>query len=201
MTDRAGLKPRKLQGLGLKATTEALLGHVEVAQIAVSEGELVLAEHGRVANAYLTAFLLGRLLTHIQLLGDAMQSNNRSGIQQYQKIAYRAAKLAVRASKKFAVYRTWILRLMGYYDWLVGNQRKAMKWYDGSIKEGERLGARLDLSRTYFEVGKHLLESESKYKQLNGIDATGYLEKAEKLFKKMGLEHDLDELERVRSQM
>jgi hypothetical protein len=86
---------------------------------------------------------------------------------------------------------------MGQYYWLVGKQTKAFKWFDKSIKEGERLGARPDLSRTYFAVGKRLLEPQSKYKQLNGIDAKGYLEKAEQLFKEMGLEHDLEELERL----
>ncbi len=43
---------------------------------------------------------------------------------------------------------------------------------------GERLGARPDLSRTYFEVGKRLLEPQSKHKELNGIDPKGYLEKS-----------------------
>ena len=76
-------------------------------------------------------------------------------------------------------------------------QGKALKWWDKAIKEGERLGARPDLSRTYFEVGKRLLEPQSKYKKLNGIDAKGYLEKARVMFEEMGLEHDLDELDRI----
>jgi|GEM_PF-4381549 hypothetical protein len=63
------------------------------------------------------------------------------------------------------------------------------------------MGARLAPSRTYFEMNKRLLEPHSNYRQLNGIDAKGYLEKAEKLFREMGLEHDLDELERVRLEM
>ena len=67
-----------------------------------------------------------------------------------------------------------------------------MKWWDKAIKEGEQLGARPDLSRTYFEVGKRMLEPQSKDKQLNGIDATRYLEKAGILFEEMGLERDLE---------
>ena len=42
--------------------------------------------------------------------------------------------------------------------------------------------ARPDLSPTYFEVGKRMLEPQIKYRQLNGIDANGYLEKAGILF-------------------
>ena len=87
--------------------------------------------------------------------------------------------------------------MVGEYYWLIGKQKKAIKWWDKSIQEGERLGARPDLSRTYFEVGKRLLEPQGKYKELNGIDARGYLEKARVLFEEMGLERDLDELDRI----
>ena len=90
---------------------------------------------------------------------------------------------------------------MGDYYWLIGKQGKAIKWFDKSIKEGERLGARPDLSRTYMEVGKRLLEPQSKYKRLNEIDAKGYLEKAEALFREMDLEWDLEQLDEIRSRM
>jgi len=53
------------------------------------------------------------------------------------------------------------------------------------------------LSRTYFEVGKRLLEPRSKYKNLNGITAEEYLEKARTLFEEMDLQWDLDELDKV----
>jgi len=88
---------------------------------------------------------------------------------------------------------------MGVYYWLVGKQTHALKWWSKAIQEGERLGARPDLSRTYFEVGKRLSEPQSKYKQFNGIDAGRYLEKAGILFEEMGLENDLACLERVRT--
>ena len=84
---------------------------------------------------------------------------------------------------------------------LSGEWINAFKWFDKSIKEGERLGARSDLSRTHFEVGKRMLEPQSKYKQLNGIDPNGYLEKAGILFEEMGLDRDLEDLERVMTEM
>ena len=59
------------------------------------------------------------------------------------------------------------------------------------------MGARPDLSRTYFEVGKRLMEPHSKHKKLNGIDAHGYLKKARTLFEEMGLERDLDDLKKI----
>jgi len=88
---------------------------------------------------------------------------------------------------------------MGDYYWLMGKQRKALKWWDKTIKEGNQLGARLELSRTYFEVGKRLLEPQSKYKELNGIEPKGYLEKAAILFEEMGLERDLNDLDSLKA--
>ena len=86
---------------------------------------------------------------------------------------------------------------MGEYFWLIGKQSKAIKWWDKAIKKGEELGARPDLSRTYFEIGKSLLQPDSKYKELNGITADEYLKKARTLFEEMDLQWDLDELDKV----
>jgi len=94
-------------------------------------------------------------------------------------------------------YRSKVYRLMGEYHWLIGKQKKALKWWDKSIKTGEAMGARPDLSRTYFEVGKRLLEPGSKYKTLNGITAEEYLDKAKSMFEEMDLKWDLDELDKV----
>jgi hypothetical protein len=48
------------------------------------------------------------------------------------------------------------------------------------------------------EVGNHLLETRSNYNELNGIRAEEYLERARKSFEEMGLQWDLDELEKTR---
>jgi hypothetical protein len=200
LTDKVGFEPHRLRFFGHIASAEALIGETKLARLALRDGDLIFLKQRRIIPLFLTPFEVGRLLTHIQLLKDALHSGSRSDILQHQRTAYKTARQAVRGSRKYAPYRTWILRLMGDYYWLIGKQRKALKWWDKSIKEGEGLGARPDLSRTYFEVGKRLLEPQSKYKQLNGIDANGYLEKSEALFRDMGLERDLDELERLRTE-
>ncbi|MEE9574318.1 MAG: hypothetical protein V3W20_14780, partial [Candidatus Neomarinimicrobiota bacterium] len=85
-------------------------------------------------------------------------------------------------------------RLMGVYYWILGKQKQALNWWIKSIKEGERLGARLELSRTYLEVGKRLLESGSKYKELDGVKAKDYLDRARQQFIDMDLQWDLDKM-------
>jgi hypothetical protein len=86
---------------------------------------------------------------------------------------------------------------MGVYYWLIGKQGKALGWFNKSTKEGERLGARPDLARTYMEIGKRLIEPGSKYKELSGVSVGEYLKKAGAMFEEMDLQCDLEELERV----
>ena len=107
--------------------------------------------------------------------------------------------MLLRVSRKASQHRTESYKLTGVYYWIINKQRNALKWWRKAIEEGERLGARLELSRSYFEVGKRLLEAESKHKTLNGIKAEEYLEKARVLFEEVDLQWDLDELSQVAS--
>jgi hypothetical protein len=90
-----------------------------------------------------------------------------------------------------------VFRLLGVHGWLLGKQDKALTWWKKSIAEGERLGARPEQARTFFEVGRRLLSGDSKAKELDGLTAHDYLEKARAMFKEMGFHHDLEELGEV----
>jgi tetratricopeptide (TPR) repeat protein len=142
-------------------------------------------------------YLMSDFMVYLYWLEESMKAGNQSEIKKNRKSAFSTGRRAVKTSKKAHVYRTEALRLMGTYYWLIGEQRKAIKWWGKSIQEGERLGARLEVSRTYFEVGKGLLEEKSKYKELNAIKAEEYLAKAKTMFEEMDLQWDLDQLERI----
>jgi hypothetical protein len=152
-----------------------------------------------VLPVFLAPHMVARFFVYVEQLNYAIRSETSSDVANLRKRAYKAGRAAIRNSRKYAPYRTKIFRLMGLYYWLIGKHGKALKWWDKTIQEGERLGARPDLSRTYFEVGKRLLEPQSKHKELNGIEAKGYLEKAGLLFEEMGLERDLDDLDRLKA--
>ncbi len=83
------------------------------------------------------------------------------------------------------------------YEPILAQERKALKWWRKSIFEGENLEARLELSRTYFEVGKRLMETQSKHDSLAGIKAKEYLAKARGMFQEMDLQWDLDQLDQL----
>jgi hypothetical protein len=118
-------------------------------------------------------------------------------IKKQRRRTLRTGRKMVRKSSKAFGERTEALRLMGTYYWVIGKKRRALNWWKKSMGQGERLGARPELSRTYMEVGKRLLEPDSKYRELNGIGAEEYLNKARTMFQEMDLQWDLDELEKV----
>jgi class 3 adenylate cyclase/tetratricopeptide (TPR) repeat protein len=196
--DQADMNPPRLRSLGIKIIVETLLCHPEKAASSVKKGEILLAELGIVGPLYRAPFMLGRLLVHLARFKEALISGKQSRIQQCERETRISAKQAFRISKKHALYRTWILKSVGEYFWLAGKQKRALSWWDKAIEEGKSLGAKMDLSFTYFEVGKRLMESHSNHKELNRIGSRGYLEKARILFEEIGLERDLDEFDSMR---
>jgi hypothetical protein len=84
---------------------------------------------------------------------------------------------------------------MGTFHWLTGKKRDALKWWRLSIETGEAFKMKPELSRTCFEIGKRLSEPNSPYKELNGISAAEYLNKAKTMFEEMDLQWDLEQLD------
>ena len=200
LTREKGTELFEILILGLKAEAQQLAGDAEGACDSISQAsELYEKQSVVVAPVFVAPYIAARFFVDVEQLKHAIRSDTSSDVANLRKLAHKSGKEAVRNSHKYAPYRTKILRLMGLYYWLIGKQEKALKWWDKTIQEGERLGARPDLSRTHFEVGKRLLEPQSKHKELNGIEAKGYLEKAGILFEEMGLERDLDDLDRLKA--
>lgn len=112
-----------------------------------------------------------------------------------------SAREAIKKAKKCPDKMPEALRLKGILYWLENKQWRACRQWKKSIKFAEQIGARPELARTYVEVGKRLLEKKSKYQRLNDMGAEEFLNEAEILFKEMGLQWDLEELERIKNQL
>jgi class 3 adenylate cyclase/tetratricopeptide (TPR) repeat protein len=180
------------------ARIHILMGNIEEAQKSLEHANEITGEVSTVPWQR-SSFFRGQLEYDLYLLKESMRNGDRKKSFEYRKKAIKSCKMMLKQSKKVAEHRTESYRLMGIYYWVIKSQKRALKWWNKAITEGERLGARLELSRTYFEVGKRLLEPESKHKELNGIKAEKYLDKARILFEEMDLQWDLDELNRLAS--
>ncbi len=97
----------------------------------------------------------------------------------------------VKASKNVYCNKTEAYRFTAMAYAYANKPGKALKFFNKSIDFSEWYGAKLELSRTYFELGKFL--SGSKTKKLNGLSGEDYLEKAKTLFTEMDLQWDLEE--------
>jgi class 3 adenylate cyclase/tetratricopeptide (TPR) repeat protein len=193
---------RAVECLGIKARIEILSENFDGARETIEEAEKLVRQVGRESMLidWYCAHVMGMFLYNLTMLEKAILMDEPDDVKKFRKATLGSGKVTLSYTrKKVATERTESFRLMGTYYWLINNQKKALTWWKSSIKEGERLGAKIELSRTYFEVGKRLLETNSKYKELNGITAEDYLEKAKGMFEKMDLQWDLDELEKVRA--
>lgn len=142
-------------------------------------------------------FFRGRFEYDLFQLTKSLKNNDTNDFVRYRKKAGKSGKKLVKTTQKVAQYRTDSYRLKGIYFWLIDNQKKAVHWWQKAIAEGEKLDARIELARTYFEIGKRLLEEKSKYQQILGVQADEYVKKAQILFEEMSLQWDLDQLNRI----
>jgi len=183
-----------------KARTHLMLGDVRGATDSLGYAEKVMSQVSVVPTTG-GEFLVCKFLLALHNLEISLERNDKEASVRQQSVAFRAGKVSLVTVGKAAQFKTESMKLMGVYYWLIGKQRKAMQWWRKAISEGQRLNARVDLSRTYYDVGKRLLEPTSKYKELDGIKAQEYLEKARAMFEEMDLQWDLDELEKLKIQM
>lgn len=189
-TNKTGFLPYMFSMYAFKARVYLMQGEIDKAEEALEYLRKIKPDINLVPY-FLCTYYLTQMIFDIQKLEKAITNGNRSEIALYQKRALNTAKVAIKTARKIAADITESLKLMGTYFWILGKQRIALKWWDKSIKEGERLGARLELSRTFWEVGRRFSEENSRFKKLNGISAKQYLDKARSMFLEMNLEWDL----------
>lgn len=182
---------------GLKAYIQVLQGDSAGAEKSLQEAEEIYSQEKQVVPWYCHTYRLGRFFFDIYNLEKNIYSNNQAGIREFGNKAKQSGKTALKIAARCAIIQTDSFRLMGLYCWLTGNQKKALSWWDKSIKTGERLNARPDLARTYVEIGKRLSEEKSKETDLNGIGPQEYFKKARAIFEEMKLESDLHELDKI----
>lgn len=148
---------------------------------------------------FYTPFLLAQSKVEIRRMKERLETGFETNLSEYRKRAFESSKIALKKASKSAYHITEALKIMGTYYWLVDKRKKALKLWRRSIAEGERMGALVELSRSYFEVGSYLSEPDSKFKELDGMNANEYFKKARRMFEEMDLQWDLDELDKVSS--
>ncbi len=188
----AGQRPMCIYFLGMKAMALSMLGNLEECEKVLQEAEGLIKKEGMVFAHFKTRYAISRFnLEILRLETDRAR-------KQVKKVS-KAARTALACSRKWIGDRTEALRLMGTFFWLTGKKPKALQCWHESIRVGERIGAKLELARTWREIGKRLLENESGSQSLDGTSAEEYLSRAGAFFREKELVWDLEILEKVTS--
>jgi class 3 adenylate cyclase/tetratricopeptide (TPR) repeat protein len=200
MGENVGMGVWLIHAYSVKARVQLITGDMSGAADSLVHAERVMSEV--TATPYILGqFVLSRFILGLYYFEEALNGADKTASAMQHSNVFKIGEKTLKVATKYAFIRTEALKLMGVYYWLIGKQRRAIQWWRKAIAEGQRLNDRLELSRTYFEVGKRLLEPKSKYKELDGIKAEEYLEKARVMFEEMDLQWDMDELEKLMIQI
>lgn len=155
LLDKFGLDMDKVGFFGIKAKILILKNDFDTAQKILGAAEDLIIKVGKraILPHYYGDYLIGRLRYFTSRLENCTARDRMIEFKRHRRPAFKTVKQGVlHFRKRIAIGRTEAYRLIGRYFWQVKNQNKAIKWWDKSILEGQRLNADLELSRTINEV-------------------------------------------------
>lgn len=180
-----------------QAEAQILLNDLEKAQKIIDQADPIINRSKSMNLIYSWTYHYSKFALCLEILKKEMISGNTQSIAEQNKAVLQLSEDILKKYKKFVPFHPKFFRMMGEYYWLVNKQKIALNWWGKSIKTAEQLGARPDLSRTYFEIGKSLCTPKINYKKLSDISAQEYLDKAKEMFDDMDLQWDLEQLKKV----
>jgi class 3 adenylate cyclase len=194
----------------LKSIIQIFMGDTDAAAVSLQKAEAIKYEL-QITSVPFGRYMLGRFNLNLRLLEDALKRTDRSLIKHLLTDAISTGKKVLKISNKFANIRTETFLLMGLYCWLSDKPGKSLKWWLKAIEAGKQFNERLELSRVYFEIGRRLLEKPvtprnavivrktvSLMKKKTGLTPEECLNRAERMFKEMDLQWDLEQLEMIK---
>ncbi len=186
----------EFSSLSKLAEAYIIMENIKDAQKTIYKAESIKKRHKSISYAHMWSYYITKISLKNEILKKQITLNNKPAIEKLEKDALESSREIFNAIKNFELLHQPIFKLTGDLYWIIDRQKKALNCWGESIKLGKRFSTRPDLARTYFLVGKNLSSPQSRYKQLNGITAPEYLEKAKAMFEEMNLDWDLNELQK-----
>jgi hypothetical protein len=184
------------QFYAIKTRLQIMLKDIQGAEESLLHAKEYVSEVEPMPYVY-SNFLLSKFIFDLYRLEKSIKTGIKRELREIRRRTLRSGRKMIKNVQKVACDKTEAFKLMGTYFWLIDKQQNALRWWNKSIQEGERLGARLELSRSYFEIGKRLTEPKSRYSELKGKKTEEFLEMARTIFEELDLQWDLDDLDRI----
>jgi TPR repeat protein len=177
----------------LKASMHLLVKETEEARKSLDQANQIRSKV-RAVPIVLSVFYRFQFEYDLCRLADSLRAGHRKESSEYLRNAFKSGKMLIKSCQKAAQYRTESYRLMGLYKWLTHDQKSAFKWWHKAISEGESLGARPQLARTYAEMAMSLCAANGESSEPDLSRAKELLQKAKTIFRDLGLHQDLEDL-------
>jgi hypothetical protein len=192
LTNKTGHFAMLLVIWSAKSLAHSIKNETEEAKKALSEASKLVAGR-KIISIYYVPYVLAK--AQIELLEIKSGISSHKIDKEKVRTAFGTINNLVRISRKMRSLAVEAYRLKAVIYWMLKKQNKAYKNFTLSIQSGQKYNAVMELSRTYFEVGKCLREPVSKRSSLLGIGGSEYLLKARTLFEEMDLQWDLQAYE------
>jgi class 3 adenylate cyclase/tetratricopeptide (TPR) repeat protein len=179
-----------------QATIHFMTGAIQKAQECLDRADRIRLQR-ETAPFQLSCLYKARCDLDLYHLKQATERGTRAEMKNLRRKALKSIRLLRKVQRKVATNRTDSYRLTGAYHWMIDEHDKALRWWRKAVQEGERLGARPQLARVYLEIGRCLLEEKGKQLKFDGVRGEQYMEKAKALFKEIGMESCLTDLDRL----
>ncbi len=155
LLEKLGLEMRKVEFYGLKIKILVLQNDHQAARKVIRQVDDLIQEISKKAILpnYYGEYLIGKLRYALAQLEKAITLNHRVQMKNHKKATRALIKDSARHFKRrTAVGRTEAYRLIGRYFWMIDNEMRALKWWNQSIAEGQRLDTEHELTKTLNEM-------------------------------------------------
>jgi len=176
-----------------KSLAHSARNEPDAAKEALSEAEKLVKDR-KIITIY--NFPYEQAKAQIQLIELSLAIERKEKPGEKTRLLQKTINLLISISKKLRSAQPEVYRLKALACMMLGKERQAYKNFNISIKAGQKYNCHLELSRTYFEVGKCLRDPKSNETSLMGLSGIEYLFKAKSMFEEMDLQWDLKEYEK-----
>jgi hypothetical protein len=185
-------------GLSTMAKIDALRGRSDAAARWIATASDVVRASGRVPAFHLVQYWQARLRCELGDLEAGVARSDARARRRRARPVLRTARRATQVARGAAWHRPEIHRLRGTVHWVAGDARAALRWWERSAREAERLGMRPELGRTLLEVARRTRDEPTAPPEFLGRRLASCEERAAAIFDELDLRWDRAQLDRVR---
>jgi tetratricopeptide (TPR) repeat protein len=181
--------------LVLTELVKGAAGDSAAAQEAMAAADRLVSQQAPAPPHYVAVYWIARIRLAQRLFELASEAGDARSARRWRRVCTSDLRAAVRNARRYAFGRAEIMMLQGRQCWLEGRRRRAVRLWQATIAEAQRLGSRLDEARARFLLGSSLLGVGDRSSGAGaGLVPEAQVELARRLFEDLRASSDLERL-------